>query len=373
MWSKDLLRSIVGRMDLLLSHISALEVLRRWNLSKRLAQGERCAAAVPPGVGELPSSGGAETLLRGLARPIHVLVSEKNGIVRRQDVRAHLQSDSLPEGSAILVADGLLCSSPELLAVQMAPQLTWLGLVCLLSELVGLYAISPGSKDGMFQREEPLTSPERLWEYLGRLGPRSGARMVGKALAHVCMRSGSPRETKLTLRLALRPGRGGCGLNILSMNEPVTVRRIHDRMSEGVRKPDILIASPDGSKVVAMEYLGSRHNEPKRLVEDATRTNELKAMGIGEYQIRKEHYDNLAYMDGLVEKIREELGYPRLRLSRQESERRRKLREELHDELELLNDYYVRERPRREEPLSIEESNAEQARELVPVAAYGLA
>ena len=358
-------------MDVFLSHTSALEALRRWGLRGRLAKGERCDVAVPPsarGVRELVVPG---SVLESFAGPINVLVSNKDGITRVPGVRAHLLSGPLPEGSAVRVAEGVCCAAPELLAVQMAPLLTPTGLACLLSELMGLYAVSPTSDDGMFQREEPLTTPEKIRAYLGKFGVRPGSRLVLKALGHAFVRSGSPRETQLAMRLALRPGLGGYHLNVLSMNEPMEISRIHDRMSKGVRKPDILVASPDGTHICAFEYLGKRHNDPKRLVEDANRSNELKAMGISEYQIRKEQYDDLDYMDGLVEIVRAELGYPRVGMTSATAKKRKDRRRELVKELRLLDDNYL---PK--DPDELDESDEPQGGvagdEQVPLEAYDL-
>lgn len=326
---------------------------------------------VPPsarGVLELVVPG---SVLESLADPINVLVSRKDGITRVPGVCSHLLSGPLPEGSAVRVADGVYCAAPELLAVQMAPLLTPMGLACLLSELMGLYAVSPTSEDGMFQREEPLTTPEKIRTYLGKLGARPGSRLVLAALGSACVRSGSPRETQLAMRLALRPGLGGHHLNVLSMNEPMEVRRIHDRMSAGVRKPDILVASPDGTRICAFEYLGKRHNDPKRLVEDANRSNELKAMGISEYLIRKEQYDDLDYMDGLVEIVRAELGYPRVGMTSATAKKRRDRRRELVRELKLLDDNYLPRDP--DEPdTSDEPQDGIADDERVPLEAYGL-
>ncbi len=129
-------------MDAFVSHTTALEVLRRWDLRGRLARGERCVARVPP----RPPSGreleellAPGTLLGSLPRPIDVLVADGRGRTRSCDVRAHLQAEPLPEGSAVDLGEGLLCTSPEHLPVQMASRLTDLELTFLLSELLGTF------------------------------------------------------------------------------------------------------------------------------------------------------------------------------------------------------------------------------------------
>ena len=358
-------------MSILLSHTTALETLRRWDLRKRLAKGERCDVAVPATPGDLDVALGAGSFLGSLARPIDLLVSDRQAARAVPEVAAHLQSGPLPAGSAIPLADGILCSGPEQIAVQMAPRLTQIELAYLLSELMGTYAICPAMEDGMFQRDVPLTTPERVLEHLGRLGRRPGVRQVRSALEKACVMSGSPRETKLTMRLALKPALGGYHLNVLSMNEPLEVRRICDRMSAGTRRPDILIASPGGDMVTAMEYLGDKHDGHVRLVQDANRTNELKAIGISEYQVRKEQYADLDYMDGLVERIRNELGYPRIGMTRATAAARKKLRGDLCRELDAIDGVTWNGRERAARRAEAEQQEGE-VREEVPLEAYGL-
>lgn len=357
-------------MSILLSHTTALETLRRWDLRKCLVKGERCDATVPAAADDLDRALEAGSFLGSLARPLDLLVSDRRAAHAAPDVVAHLQSGPLPAGSAIALSDDILCSSPEQVVIQMAPRLTQTELAYLLSELMGTYAICPAMEDGMFQRDAPLTTPERVLEHLGRLGRRPGVRQVRAALERACVLSGSPRETKLAMRLAFKPALGGYHLNVLSMNEPLEVRRICDRMGEGVRKPDILIASPSGEAVTAMEYLGSKHDEHVRLVQDANRTNELKAIGISEYQVRKEQYADLDYMDGLVEKIRRELGYPRIGMTRETAAERKRRRGELCRELDAIDGvtWNGRERAARR----AEAERGGEVREEVPLEAYGL-
>ena len=366
-------------MGILISHTSALEALRSWELRRRLERGERDSAGVPslpPTASELAAASARSPQVAGLSRPIDVLVSDGRPGLRASGVIAHRWGTPLPPGSVIELGEGVSCAAPELVAVLMAPSLTDLELEVLLGELMGLYAVAPGLERGMFQREEPLTDSQCLLDYLAALGPRPGTRRVRRALAATSARSGSPRETKLALRLSLRSGLGGYGLRVLSMNDSVEVRRLDNAMAKGVRRPDLLVAAPSLSpgcarRLVAVEYLGSHHDELAQLVTDATRTNELKAVGVGEYVVRKEHYEDLAYMDGLVRKIRHELGQPRIGMTREQAELRRARRQALYEELELIDGvtWQGRERERRR----AERAPEGQEWDLVPAEAYGLA
>lgn len=364
-------------MDVFLSHTTALEALRRWELRHRLARGERCDAAVPAAAPEPDELAEALRRLPFLAQSpsLEVICASGRPGLRRSGALVHLDRAPLPPKSAFRLAEGVVCSSPELLAVQLAPSLTELELDVLLGELLGTYAICPTAEDGMFQRREPLTTPARMLAYLDALGPRAGTGLVRRALGRAHARSGSPRETKLALRLALKPSRGGWNLNVLAMNAPVTVRRLGKAFETGTRKPDLLIGRPgatsaeDLSKVVAVEYNGRRHDTPARIEQDATRSNELKAQDVSEYILRSKHYEDLDYMDDIVACIRSDLGLPRIGMTRETADERRRLRRELYEELERIDGVHWngRERERRRRS-----GGDDRAFEVVPVEAYGL-
>ena len=362
-------------MDILLSHTTALEALRTWDAQALIERGEVADLEVPAKIaheGQLRDLIDSSALLRSLSKPLHLLSSRTRASRRTRLVHEHLQRDPLPRGSVVRLAPGVCCVSPEHLAVQMSFSLTLLELTVLLCELLGLYAICPSCERGMIQRESPLMTPESLLAHLDALGPRKGTRLVRRALAMACVRSGSPRETKLSLRLSLRPELGGYGLSILSMNESVEVERIHDRLQKGTRRPDILVAGPgrpgQERRVAAVEYNGRDHDTPRQIAEDARRTNELVAVDIPEFVVRREYYGDLDYMDGLVERIREKLGLPRQVRGVELSERLRRLRWELYLELERIDGVTWKGRERER----ARQDAAARGWDVVPVDAYGL-
>ena len=372
-------------MDILLSHETALAVLRLPLMARRLERGERCDAHVPQAP---PTPEEVESLLRLLpvlavrGGPVDVLVASAEVRVRSQLVSSHVWSAQLPPGSAVAVVPGMRCVSPEHLVVQMTPALTDLELMVLLAELLGSYAVDPNVKRGMAQRERPIMTPERLLAHLSDLGPVSGCARIRRALGMVCVGAASPRETKLSLRLGLKPALGGYHLPVLSMNEPMEVRRIHDAMRGGVRKPDILLLAPggppDASKPFcgrAVEYEGEDHRDPRRLAANVARHNELVALGFGEYWVAKEQYGNLSYMDGLAGRLRADLGMAPLRLSDEEATRRRALRLGLYEELERIDGTHWGGRARERERAATTTFALPAAKEdwdVVLVDAYGL-
>ncbi|WP_143786181.1 hypothetical protein [Olsenella sp. An293] len=333
-------------MDIVLSHFSALEALRAPSLRKRLNR-SRCAIDLPD---RAPTKAELAELIPRLPQslqsgnPPEILLAHDAPRTRPLHVKTHRALDALPELSAVQIAPDVRCVSPEHLVVQLAPLLTEMELVCLLSELLGTYAIVPNVTDGMFKRREPLTTPDLITAHIELLGPAPGTAKVRQALSISCVGSASPRETKLSLRLGLSKHRGGEGLKVLSMNDPIQVRMIHDAMRKGVRKPDILLLCPTGEgrdgkkrRGVAVEYDGKDHDGAVRHARDAARHNELVANGIDEIIVTAAQYSDQDYMDGLAKTIREMLGVPEVRVKRSVAEKRRKKREELCRELEGID------------------------------------
>lgn len=374
-------------MDIVLTHFTALEALRSPALKQRLLKGDRCAAEPPA---KAPSRDELVTISSRLPervrsiRPLEILIAHDAARTRPRHVRTHRALASLPANSAVEIAPGIRCVSPEHLAVQLASLLTPLELIVLLSELLGTYAIAPELEDGMFRRRSPLTTPELVKDHLEALGPAPGTAKVRRALEKACVGSASPRETKLSLRLGLRKCLGGYGLDVLSMNGPLEVRRIHDSMKKGVRKPDVLLLSREGPEKggkpyrgVAVEYDGKDHDSFEQHARDVERHNELTAIGLVEYLVTKRQYGDLDYMDGLAELIRQELGIPRVRVKRSVAEARRKKREELCRELDAIDGVHWHCLAARQD--NTPEGEKDQAKRVesdgwdqVPVEAYGI-
>ena len=372
-------------MDVLLSHTTALAVIRAQETRRTLEGQRRCDACVPtvaPSASDLEALLASAALLSRLDAPIEILVATAKGRSRTPGIASHVMSQSLPRNAAFEVAPGIRCVGPELLAVLMAPKLTELELIVLLSELLGTYAIAPHLESGMITRRSPITTPEQIAEFLDALGTYRGVAQVRRALEKACVRSASPRETKLSLRLGLKPQYGGQNFDVLSMNEPLEVIRIGNKMRKGIRKPDILLRAPDGATRggrpllgAAVEYDGRDHGTEEAHARDVERHNEVTAIGLVEYVVTKKQYGDLEYMDGLADLIRRDLGLPHQRLTRAEAARRKQLRRELFEELERIDGEHWNGLERQRARLAGEKSEdpgCGDGWDVVPVEAYGL-
>ncbi|WP_321972054.1 hypothetical protein [Paratractidigestivibacter sp.] len=238
----------------------------------------------------------------------------------------------------IELGPGVRCVSPGLVAVQLASKLPKLELLMLLSELLGLYAISPDREADMNPRTKPILSTQDLQELLGKMSGARGVGAVRRALKIAPINAASPMEAKLYLRTTIPCSQGGYGLGNVILNDPVGIGRLSESIKElRIRKPDLLFLGVDGSKKrgVCLDYMGAHHQS--QVICDTVRRNELIANGFSPYEIYKEHYDNIDYMDALMSQIRSELGLPSHETTRWRSDLERERRMALWHELEEID------------------------------------
>lgn len=334
-------------MDIVLTHTTALALMRRPYFYGKLGTVGRCSSELPahmPTAAELDQAREECSLLATLSGPVHVLVSGSNARHASASMAAHACKVALPPGAFVQLAPGIRCSSPALLAVQMARSMSELRLALFLAELLGLYAIDDDAEEGLVQRTRPLTTKARICELLDALGSGPCVRKVRRALARTCERAASPMEAKLFVRVTSRPCDGGYGLAGVTLNDALELERIGSEIGVlRVRKPDLLLLSPerDGERPalrgVVLDYQGRLHADPDQVRADDERRNELLAAGFKDYAIWKENYDSLAYMDDLMNNVRRDLGLPARRCSRKLAEKERAARQRLWEELEAID------------------------------------
>lgn len=329
---------------LLLSHSSALEVIRSWDMRAHFERPEIYRGPVP---GQRVTGTELEILEIGARRvdvrgkQIDLLVADREARLRSEPFRSHVCSDPLPIGAIYRLPHGIGCVSPEHVIVQLATELNRLELQVLMYELLGIYALCPEADGGMFQRCEPIMTLTSLEAHLDALG--NGFRGVAKvraALPGVVEGSGSPRETQVALRCCLKRGQGGYGIPIQSMNNELPVPRLGKAGIVGVRKPDIVIAAAEGAAApfsfVAVEYDGAGHLTPEQQAVDAQRTNEILALNGKEYRINKEIYSDMDQMDDVFGFIRHDIGLKQKHLTAGERRTARERRVKLKKDLDFI-------------------------------------
>lgn len=331
-------------MSILITYTSALEVMRLPEFPELAAQWNERTGYIPeklPTVEELERILDSCPPLRGLSRPLHLLVSSDNNSHSSRRVVRHVTRLVHPRTAFVRIAEEVCVASPELLPLQMARVATSLEETLLMCELCGTYAISAGFEDGMLQRRGTLTTRKGIEAFLDSMGSCYGKGKVRDALPLVCADSGSPYESKLGVRLRAQREQGGYKLSFVSMNEELSLEAIGAEFDrKQVRKPDILVLAPANFgpdarmpfRGISVDYKGRIHDDPVVAERDDTRRNELLAHGIKPYEIRKKHYDDIDYMDSFVTKIRRDL-----RLPADDLAFGREARIALHDALEKID------------------------------------
>jgi hypothetical protein len=328
-------------MDIVVTHMSALGLLRLPTLADALATASPLPLRVPaalPDAAELAEKARALADVGLAASPLELMVSDPSSRTRTEAFLTHTQQERLPLSSFIRVADGIWVVSFEHLCAQLATRLTRVELLVLMGELLGTYSLTA---DGMFSRTTPLMTRASLGRHLAALGDFHGARVARDALALAPENSASPMETKLFLRTSLPYRFVGYALPVKALNEPLEVGRIGEPGAMGERRPDITLLSKEGGAApcafVALEYDGEGHLTRAQQAADQRRSNEILAFGGREYHVNKELYDSLPYMDDLMGRVAVDLGRAPCRVTRAVREKRRWLRGELKRELDLID------------------------------------
>lgn len=334
-------------MDIVISHMAALQVIRQPYFTRRLASAELCPTDIPdrlPSASELSEARATFGQLDGIEGELGLLVSDKRGAHACDGVRPHVLSSRLPAGSLVQVAPGVRCASPLLLPLLMAPKLSEEEMLMLLSELMGLFSVANGARKGLVQRDRPMASPDAILYLLDAMGrPMWSAkleRLVGMAPA----RAASPPEAQLYLRASGKFTRGGYGIPSASLNDPVELAELGGGApTTRIRKPDLLVSATDkgaaaGVRGACLDYMGAEwHSSALAIKNDALRRNELLAAGYVPFEIFSEQFDSIDYMDDLMASVRDVAGLPRRRMTRARAASERAAREELWARLRAVD------------------------------------
>lgn len=262
-------------MSVLLSHNSALEVLRavppQTGMLKALEEPFDMGVAAS-GVTSVRDALSSHDVLR--QRPVHVLVGPSRTRGTCGEVRAHqTRCASIPAGFLRRLEDDLLCCGPELVFLQMANETSPVGAAVLGFELCGEYAHFSQLASGFYDRP-PLSSREKIGGALGKLGGVRGKRRAAEALDLVLDGSRSPMETVLTCALTFPGELGGCAFEAPAMNHEVMLDGRASALA-GLSRCSLDLAWPEQMR--AFEYDGAAWHTDARA--DRRRREALASMG----------------------------------------------------------------------------------------------
>lgn len=324
-------------MDIVISHIAALQVIRQPYFPRYLATAELCPSALPahlPSPAELKEAHKTCGQLAGIEGDLGLLISSKKGTHACAGARPHVYSGAVPPGALVQLAPGIRCVSPLFLPLLVISKLTEVEMLMLLAELMGLYSVANGEKQGLVQRDTPMATPEGYRAFLNAAGRPMWSAKLERLIGMAPVRAASPPEAQLYLRATARFARGGYGLAGAILNDEVELTELAGAVpATKKRKPDLLVSPVHKDTSVrgaCIDYMGSEwHTSADVIKNDAIRRNELLAAGYIPFEIFKDQFADIDYMDGLMRSVREAAGLPARKIGRARAKKERSAREEL--------------------------------------------
>ena len=240
--------------------------------------------------------------LRGMAGPVHFIVSQRDGCWDSALKVCHVWGSPIVSGMLGKADGNLLTSSAEFCLLQLACELGAVELARLITELCGTYALAPSPQDE-YRNCPPATSLHHVSQFgrrMQRAGMR-GARNLLRAVRFSADGAASPMETAVFLLLRLPLCLGGYGVEAPQLNARP---RVGAAGGSGVRRRphrcDLLWAEQG----VALEYEGERwHTGPARITDDSLRDNALSAQGCRVIRVTKEQLYRADAFDDVARQI----------------------------------------------------------------------
>ena len=178
------------------------------------------------------------------------------------------------EGDYMGFGDDVYVACPELVFLQMADALSVCELILLAYELCGSFA----TQDNVFSRGNPLTTKQRLEDYIKQRTGEHGVKKAQEALRYVVDGSASPRETQLATLLCASQKYGGYGFPLPALNGRIDLEERQQRvLGRRFLRCDILWRQAN----LVIEYDSDAfHCGAEKINEDSLRRNVLRRTGI---------------------------------------------------------------------------------------------
>lgn len=262
------------------------------------------------------------------AEPIHIAISNQAGRWSMEGVEVHCFAPATPSFVMRRIDASLQVLSPEATFAHLSGFLPEEALVLLGLELCGTYALDP-SGGGMFEKAEPITTPEELGSFLDLVPRWKGVRRARKALRLVAAGSASPAESRLVVLLCSSRKNGGYGLPVPVLNRRVNVRRDARKMTS---KRYFLCDLYWEDAQVDVEYDSDAfHAYAQKMAADAKRRNALVSMGVNVITVTSAQMADAAEFDDVAQAIAKALGIRLRSVNYDWFEVRRRLRQRLSD------------------------------------------
>lgn len=221
----------------------------------------------------------------------------------------------LAPGSLCEIGDGILVVSPELCLARIATRVPRLELLRLMSDFMGIYCKSNADRLNLVQRE-PITNIEAIRRYYEQPEAKGipGSADVMRALSWVKERVASPRETSMSLMLALPSRVGGMNLSGFEANRVIP---LSDEAKLLTSRKEYVIgdavfddySTPGKIKGPVLEYNSNTyHDTEEQQVMDFEKITALQCMGITVIPISTAQFNSYDAFAEIAAHVRELTG-----------------------------------------------------------------
>lgn len=313
-------------MKIILSHISALRFWRSYRgpaLARMTAAEQRAFLRAmskegSPGRHELELL--RKMALPGLSEPFHLMVLSNRMRHACGGLAFHLSPDAFPENSLILLTSDVAVCSPEFAFVQYADQVKCPIQTAMLGfELCGTYRFDVAARKFNLKAGAPVSSVERIVEFLDSLGIVHGKKVAESAASMLVGGSASPMETSSTLLLCLPHKQGGYAVPFPCLNYEIVRQNGPDGNGRNSYRCDLCWPK----EKICIEYDSDEyHGSLEQMTADAMKRAALNAMGYTVVEVTRAQIMNEEAFDEIAHALYAALGL-RLRIRTSDFQKRR--------------------------------------------------
>ena len=256
---------------------------------------------------------------------IDLLITDPQQRGFAKNVVTHLQSNfEAVYGSLVMISPGIYVCTPELCFLQMASEFGFVDLVEFGFELCGGYCLNTQAPIG-FTNRIPLSSVERINQYLDRVSAVNAVKRARRALVYVANHSASPRETTFAMLETLPIRVGGYGLKLPIMNHKMELAK-----RDHWKRMNYYCDMYWPEHKLAVEYSGSLVHGKDSVFPDNERENIIELGGIRVLRIDSQQLSNAESLDLATRRIASYMNKHIKKPSSQVAERRENLRSYLY-------------------------------------------
>ena len=231
---------------------------------------------------------------------INVLVGDWRDRRTNNAVITHNVIESLPAGSILHVKDELYTASANCNLLLQARELHLVNLCKMLGRYWGTFSnLKDAEGSDVIVKRLPLTTEQKLLEYLEAVKKAHGHVALGKAMRYTCENAASPQEVNLQLALCLPASCNGFALCKPEMNYKVKLEE-DDRVFYNASHIKIDLYWP--SAHFGLEYMGEKEHEDK-LLEDVARWYAAKSKGIDLWFVTKDQLSDARALDFIAREV----------------------------------------------------------------------